>query len=163
MKNEKDFYSGLLFVVIGGAFAYGSINYPVGSTNNMGPGYFPMVLGWLLMVLGVVISMTGLIRTPAGGSENHKVGTWAWRPLTHIIGANLFFGVLLCGLPSIGLPSFGLITAVFGLILIASGAKERLHVKESLIVATGLSFACYLIFIVFIDLPIPLWPIFLLN
>ena len=56
IKSQKDFYSGLMFAVVGAAFALGSTNYSIGTAARMGPGYFPLVLGILLALLGVGIA-----------------------------------------------------------------------------------------------------------
>ena len=45
---------------------------------------------------------------------------FAWRPIVYILGANLVFGILLGGLPSIGLPPMGLILAIYALVTIAA-------------------------------------------
>ena len=62
----------------------------------MGPGYFPLMLGILLAVLGAVIMFQALAVETEDGEP---IGKWAWKPLVFIIGANLAFGVLLGGLP----------------------------------------------------------------
>ena len=48
IKSQKDFFSGLMFTVVGASFAYGATNYSIGSGGRMGPGYFPLLLGVLL-------------------------------------------------------------------------------------------------------------------
>jgi hypothetical protein len=83
----------------------------------MGPGYFPLVLGILLAVIGLGIMFSGLTVETTDGE---KIGKWAWKPLVLILGANLVFGVLLGGLPSIGLPAMGMIIAIYALVIIAS-------------------------------------------
>jgi hypothetical protein len=52
--------------------------------------------------------------------DGDKIGKWAWKPLFFIILANLLFGILLGGLPSIGIPAMGLIVASIALTLVAS-------------------------------------------
>jgi len=52
IKSQKDFFSGLMFAIIGAGFAWGATSYSVGTGARMGPGYFPMLLGILLAVLG---------------------------------------------------------------------------------------------------------------
>ena len=51
IKSQKDFFAGLLYVVIGGGFAIGATNYTVGNAARMGPGYFPLLVGILLVSL----------------------------------------------------------------------------------------------------------------
>ena len=113
IKSQKDFLSGLMFLAVGGIFAWGATSYPIGTGARMGPGYFPLLLGVLLAILGAIILLGSLIvETPDGD----KVSKIAWKPLGYILGANLLFGILLGGLPKIGLPSFGLIVSIFALL-----------------------------------------------
>ena len=160
IKSQKDFLSGLMFLVVGGVFAWGATHYSIGTGARMGPGYFPMMLGIILAILGAVILMGSLIvETPDGD----KVSKIAWKPLGYILGANLVFGALLGGLPSIGIPSFGLIAAIFALIIIASKAGDEFSWKSVLILATVLSIGSYLAFIFLLKLQMPVWPAFLVG
>ena len=42
IKSQKDFWSGVMFVVMGVAFAWGATNYNFGSSARPGPGYLPI-------------------------------------------------------------------------------------------------------------------------
>lgn len=160
IKSQKDFFSGLMFSVIGAAFAYGATSYNIGTGGRMGPGYFPLLLGVILSVLGLVIMFKALVvETPTGD----KIGAWAWKPLLFIILSNLLFGVLLGGLPSIGLPAMGMIAAIFGLTIVASLAGEEFKLKEVLILSVVLSIGSYLAFIVLLKLQFPVWPSFIVG
>ena len=109
IKSQKDFFSGLMFMGIGVAFAWGATTYSIGSGARMGPGYFPLYLGVLMAILGIGITFKSLVVEAFGGD---KIGKWAWKPLFFVILANLLFGVLLAGLPSLGVPAMGLIVAI---------------------------------------------------
>src|SRR6478609_4164143 len=102
IKSQKDFFCGLMFGGAGLAFSIGATNYNIGEGARMGPGYFPVMLGVVLVVLGLAIVLTSLASGPQDGD---RIGRWAWRPLCFVIGANLAFGVLLGGLPSIHVPA----------------------------------------------------------
>ena len=158
IKSQKDFFSGLMFTVVGAAFAYGATGYSVGTGGRMGPGYFPLLLGIVLAVLGGFIMFYSLVEHTEDGEP---VGKFAWRPITYILGANLVFGVLLGGLPSIGLPPMGLILAIYALVIIASMAGERFKLRDVLILATILAAGSYLAFIVLLKLQMPVWPTFI--
>ncbi len=158
IKSQKDFFSGLMFLVIGGGFAIGAYSYGMGDGARMGPGYFPRLLGILLAMLGSFIIFEALtISTPDG----EKIGKWAWKPLAYVLGANLAFGVLLGGLPSIKLPAMGMIAAIYALTIIASFADGKVKMKEVLILATILAVGSYLAFIMLLKLQIPVWPTFI--
>ena len=158
IKNQKDFFSGLMFMAVGMAFAWGASTYPVGTGARMGPGYFPLMLGILMAVLGVAITFTALTFETEGGG---KIGAWAWRPLFFIILANVIFGVLLAGLPKFGIPAMGLIVGIYALVFIASQAADVFKPLQVLGLATILAVGCYLAFIVLLKLQMPVWPTFI--
>ncbi len=157
IKSQKDFFSGLMFTVVGVAFAWGASDYTLGNGARMGPGYFPLVLGVLLAVLGALITFNALVVGAVGGD---KIGSIAWRPLFFIIAANLVFGAALGGLPSIGLPPMGLIVGIFALTFIASNAGDDFSFKEVAILATILAVLSYAAFILLLKLQFPVWPAF---
>jgi predicted outer membrane lipoprotein len=158
IKSQKDFFSGLMFMAVGVAFAWGATTYKVGTGARMGPGYFPLMLGVLLAALGSVITFKALVLETVGGD---KIGAWAWKPVVFIILANLIFGVLLAGLPSIKLPAMGMIVGIYGLTFIASMAEPGWKVKNTFILSTVLAIGSYLAFVVVLKLQFPVWPVFL--
>ena len=158
IKSQKDFFSGLMFTVVGAAFAYGATGYSVGTGGRMGPGYFPLLLGVILAILGGIIMFKALVVHTADGE---KIGKWAWKPLFLIICANLIFGVMIGGLPSIGLPPMGLIAGIFALTIVASLAGDAFKLKEVLILSVILSMGSYAAFILLLKLQFPVWPTFI--
>jgi len=158
IKSQKDFFSGLLYTVVGAAFAYGATSYNIGTGARMGPGYFPLLLGSILAIIGAIIWFKSLVvETPTGD----QVGSWAWKPLFFIIAGNLLFGILLGGLPSIKFPAMGLIAAIYGTTLVVSLAGDKFKLKEVLALATVLSALSYVAFIVVLKLQFPVWPSFI--
>jgi len=160
IKSQKDFFSGLMFTGVGIAFAWGATTYSVGQGARMGPGYFPLMLGVVMALLGAAVTFKSLVVETPGGD---KIGKWAWRPLCYIIAANLLFGVLLGGLPSIKLPAMGMVAAIYGLTIVAARAGTEFKLKEVLILATILAVGSYLAFIVLLKLQIPVWPTFIVG
>ncbi len=158
--SQKDFYSGLMFTIVGITFAIGATNFTVGEASRMGPGYFPLMLGILLALLGLLITVLSF-RSKA--PDGDPVGAIAWRPLGFVLGANLAFGALLVGLPSIGFPAFGLIVAIYALVIIAGMARPNYSIKEALILATLLCVGSYVGFVYMLNLQFPVWPAFLSN
>lgn len=157
IKSQKDFFSGLMFMSVGAAFAWGATKYSVGTGARMGPGYFPLMLGVMLAVLGSVITFKSLVVETTGGD---KIGSWAWKPLIFIILGNLTFGVLLAGLPSIKLPAMGMIAGIYVLTFITSMAEPGWKVKNTFILATILAVGSYIAFVVILKLQFPVWPVF---
>jgi hypothetical protein len=158
IKSQKDFFSGLMFSAVGIAFAWGATTYSVGTGARMGPGYFPLMLGILLAILGAVIVFQSLVVETEDGE---KIGSIAWKPLSFIIGANLAFGLLLGGLPKFGIPAMGLIAAIYALTFIASLAGDRFKFKEVAVLATILAVFSYFAFIWLLKLQFPVWPTFI--
>jgi hypothetical protein len=120
IKSQVDFFAGLMFLVVGALFAIGAQKYNVGSAARMGPGYFPMLLGILLGILGAGIIFYAMVHNPTHGKDGDKIGAWAWKPIGFVLGANVLFGVCLGGLPSIKFPMLGLVIGIF--ILVGVGA-----------------------------------------
>ena len=158
IKSQKDFFSGLMFAIIGGGFAWGATSYSVGTGARMGPGYFPLLLGILLAILGAFTVFYSLVEHTEDGD---KVGKFVWRPIVYVLGANVAFGILLAGLPSLGVPAMGLIVAIFALVIIASKAGDVFDLKEVLLLAAVLSAGSYLAFIMLLKLQMPVWPTFI--
>jgi predicted outer membrane lipoprotein len=158
IKSQQDFFSGLMFVVIGIAFAWGATTYNIGEGARMGPGYFPLVLGVLLAALGAFIIFEALVVETEDGE---KIGAWAWKPLFFIIAANLVFGVLLGGLPSIGLPAMGMIAGIIVLTFVSELAGDEFNIKEVIILSIVLSIGSYLAFIMLLKLQFQVWPTFI--
>lgn len=157
IKNQKDFVSGLMFTAVGIAFATGSTSFQIGGAARMGPGYFPLLLGLVLTALGLLVTAQALRSSAA----IEKIDSIAWRPLIFILSANLVFGALLVGLPSIGLPPFGLIVAIYALVIIAGYARSGHRLKESLVLATVLAAGSYGAFVYALNLQFPVLPWFL--
>ena len=78
-----------------------------------------------------------------------------------IIAANLIFGVMIGGLPSIGLPPMGLIAGIFALTIVASLAGDSFNLKEVLVLSVILSIGSYAAFILLLKLQFPVWPTFI--
>jgi hypothetical protein len=158
IKSQKDFFAGLMFTVVGIGFAWGASTYNVGTGARMGPGYFPLLLGTLMALIGIAIMFAGLsVETEDG----EPIGKWAWKQIFFILGANITFGILLGGLPSIGLPAMGMIIATYALVLISSLAGNEFHLPKVLWFATVLAVGSYVAFIWALKLQIQVWPTFI--
>ncbi|HET9976526.1 MAG TPA: tripartite tricarboxylate transporter TctB family protein [Burkholderiaceae bacterium] len=149
IKSERDFWSGVMFLVIGIAFAWGATTYSFGSSARPGPGYFPFGLGILLALLGAFVLFEALtIETEDG----EKVGEIAWKPLAYIVGTVVIFGW--------ALPHLGMFIALPILVVVAALAGDEFHWGEALFNAALLTVFSWLIFILGLKLTIPLKPSF---
>jgi hypothetical protein len=103
-----------MFTGVGAPLPWGATSYTVGNGARMGPGYFPLLLGVLMAILGLRWSCSKPWSSKP--MDGDKIGSFAWKPLIFIIVAsNLLFGVLLGGLPSVRIAGYmGLIAAIYG-------------------------------------------------
>ncbi|MGH6609369.1 MAG: tripartite tricarboxylate transporter TctB family protein [Burkholderiaceae bacterium] len=147
IKSQRDFWAGLMFVVIGVSFAWGATSYNFGSSAKPGPGYFPFGLGILLAILGTAVLFKALTIETDGGEP---VGAFAWKPLIIVLGAVALFGFLL--------PRLGMAITLPVLVIVASMAGDEFHWGEALVNATILTVFSWLVFSVGLGLTIPLWP-----
>ena len=150
IKSQKDFCSGLMFLVVGLAFAWGATEYSFGSSDNPGPGYFPFGLGLLLALLGGVVLFKALSIESEGGDP---IGKIAWRPLLWVVLAIAGFGLLL--------PRLGLLCTLPPLVVMAAWAGDEFRWREALLNAAVLTAGGWAIFVWGLKLPLPLWPTFL--
>lgn len=149
IKSQRDFWSGLMFLVMGAGFAVGATNYSMGASARPGPGYFPLILGVLTAILGGVVLFKSLtIETEDG----EPVGAFAWRPLIVIVASIFMFGFFL--------PLLGMIVVIPMLVVLSSFAGTDIRWKGIIANAIILDVASYLIFIYGLKLTIPLWPWF---
>jgi len=157
IKSQQNLVAGLMFTLTGAAFALGAREYDMGTAGRMGPGYFPLVLGVILAVLGILTAIQSFGAKPQEGQE---IGKIAWRPLTFVIGANLIFGLLLGGLPSVGLPAMGLIVAIIGLTFVSMLASKDFCIKRAIMLSAILTVGSYLVFVKLLGLTFQVWPWF---
>lgn len=158
IKSQRDFWAGMLYVIVGGGFAIGATNYTIGDAARMGPGYFPLMVGILMAALGAIIVFRSLvIQTPDGD----PIGKWAWKPLVYIILANFLFGILLGGVPSLGIPSMGVIIAIIVLTLVAALAGREFRLGEVVILAIILAAGSWAVFVWGLNLQLQVWPSFI--
>ena len=149
LRNPKDFWAGVLFVLIGVAFigVVKIYEYPMGTTRSMGPGYFPLMIASLLTILGLIIVAKSLV------TDGEKVSKFAWRPIIWILG-----GVILFGLTA---KIIGLALAIMLLVIVSAFGGHEFKVKEQLIAAVILAIGSVLVFVKGLKLPFPIWPPFL--
>lgn len=150
IKSQRDFWSGLMFIVIGLGFAWGATNYSFGSSARPGPGYFPFGLGILLAILGALVVFGALTVETEDGEP---IGRWAFKPLLIIMGSVALFGFLL--------PRLGMLVSLPILVVMASTAGDEFHWKDAIVSVVVLTLGSWLIFIKGLNLVIPVLPKFI--
>jgi hypothetical protein len=142
LRNNKDFWAGIMLIATGAASIFIARSYPFGSTMRMGPGYFPSILGGILVLFGIYIMIIGLHRC------EKFPGHCSLRALIVLPLSLVAFGVLMkyAGfIPALAVLIFGS----------ASAGREFKFVEVVLltVILTGLSLA---VFIWGLGLPYPL-------
>lgn len=130
---------GALFVAFGAFFFVQSLTLEIGTAFRMGPGYFPLVLAGLLVLLGLVIL------AQAARIEGEPVGPLAWRGMLFILPAPVFFGLTVRGL--------GFVPALFVTALIAAFASHRMRPGAALLLALALTVFATVVFSYALGLP----------
>jgi hypothetical protein len=110
---SKDYYAGALMVVIGASAAYAGMSYDVGSLTSMGAGFFPVAVGTLLAVVGILIALSAKdLPKPASNTADAHARLPDLRGAVCIIAGTLAF--ILLGKYG------GLIPATFAIVFISA-------------------------------------------
>lgn len=144
VRNTKDFYAGLIFIFFSVVALVEALSYAMGVARRAGPGYFPTILGSILALLGVLLSVRGLL---GGRGEGIKVGSL--RPPLLICGAALAFAFLI--------RPVGLVFAVVIVVLINCLAAWKYRVREVVALSLILAVLAVGIFVYGIGLPLNLF------
>ncbi|HKW81664.1 MAG TPA: tripartite tricarboxylate transporter TctB family protein [Casimicrobiaceae bacterium] len=144
IPRPKDFVAGLLFIAFGAAAIIISHPYPMGVAARMGPGYFPRLLGILLIVLGTALSLRALRGAGA------PLPGWKWRPVAIVLSSVVGFGLIVT--------HAGLVLSTIALIAAASTASHEYRFRESLLSGVLLAALAVGVFVVGLKLQLPIWP-----
>ena len=144
IRHPKDFIAGLLFIAMGAGAIAISTDYTLGTAAHMGPGYFPRMLGILLIIIGAVLSLRAL-RLPG-----ESLPGWKWRPTVIVLGSVVLFGAIVTPL--------GLVLSTVILIVLSSAASTEFRVKEALVSSVLLAAAVVGVFVFGLHLQLPIWP-----
>jgi len=161
IKSQQDWWAGWMFIAFGVFFvvvAMGTpdfINqmfggnklipgYQMGSSVRMGPAYFPVVLGGMLAVLGLLVLFDSIVE------EGPNVAKFHFRPLIFIAISSLAFAYLLKPL--------GLALASVVLVFISAYGGHEFKVKEVAIMSVVLVLFSVLVFVKGLSLPFPVCP-----
>lgn len=149
IRDQKNFWSGLMFVAFGVFFVGWAQQYDMGSAARMGPAYFPTMLGGLLLLLGVIVTIEGLAAEHADG----KIEPFNFRALVLVLGAVVAFGLLL--------RPAGLVVALFVLVGVSSLGSHEFKLRDVLLLSVGMSLLVLGVFIYGLNMTIPVLPSFM--
>lgn len=187
IKDQKDFYAGLMFIIFGGLTMWLSQSYNMGTAARMGPGYFPFWLGGTLAALGAIVfiksfgTARGQVEKAstkssivfilmmilslgagavglAGPNGALAIGTIAGCVVAVLMGERSLGLVLgAVGLFGLFIKSIGVIFCTIGLVWIAAIASHEFKWKETLISSIVLSIMAWAIFVKGLGLQMPTW------
>lgn len=144
VRKPKDLLSGLMFLLIGAALLTLSQDYTVGTLRDMGPGYFPLILGGLLIALGAALALLSLRGERDGSFDRLSIG-----PLVCVLGSALLFGVLL--------RPAGLLIAVAVSVLVAAAATSKSNPVSAGLLALVLAAGSAFLFVYALGQQLPLF------
>ncbi|MDP3425147.1 MAG: tripartite tricarboxylate transporter TctB family protein [Burkholderiaceae bacterium] len=145
MKNKdmQDVIGGLSLAALGAFAAIFAQRYEFGDLNRMGPGFFPVILGTLLAVLGILIAVPAFFRS--GPPVQVR-----WKPFALVMASLVAFAMTLKVL--------GLIVATMLAVVIASLADNDTRWKGRILIALGVALITYLVFGLGLSMVLPMWP-----
>jgi hypothetical protein len=157
--NRNDLLCGAIFILIGAAFATNVwlTELSIGNAIRMGPGFFPLVLAGLLVLLGLGIIVSGVgVATPAPLVPQQPVADTGleaslgpWRGVVAILASPIIFGL--------SIQPLGLIPSLAAAVFVASFASRRVTLPFAVIMTATLTLFCYLVFVVGLRLPLRLF------
>lgn len=130
---------GIIFIGAGLFFAIQSFGLELGTAFRMGPGYFPLLLAALLVLLGMVIVVQAFRK------EGEPIDPLAWRGMLFILPAPVLFGLTVRGL--------GFVPALFLAAFLASFASHRMNVLRALILSASITAFSVAVFSYALGLP----------
>jgi len=149
IRDQKNFWSGVMFIAFGAFFAGWAQHYDMGSAARMGPAFFPTMLGGLTFLLGIVV----LIQSLATEHPDGKLEPVNFRALVLVLGSVVAFGLLL--------RPAGLLVALFVLVGISSLGSHEFRLRDVLLLSVGMSLLVLAVFIYGLSMTIPVLPSFM--
>lgn len=149
IRDQKGLVTGVFYMIFGAGAALVGSSYAFGSSAQMGPGYFPVMLGSALVLLGVIVAL-GAVRPVAEATTLPAID---WRSILWIASAIALFALTL--------HSLGLAVAIFLLVMVSSAGNVHRNWLHALICAAVMIVLSVAIFIIGLGIALPVLPSFL--
>lgn len=142
IKNRRDVFGGVTMICIGLLFIWFGRELEVGHSFQMGPGYFPTMLSFLLIVIGALIIVQALVVR----AEESEPEEWNWKAFSLVIAGPVGFGLVLAGL--------GLAPTMFLLIVGVASASQYANWRHSILLGLFLAVCSAVLFTKLLSLPV---------
>lgn len=143
--SRPDAIGGGVTFLIGLGALLTSLNYRMGTIASIGPGVFPAILGGVLMLIGLAIFL-GSMRVGAVSGQRSSARP-NLRAVLGVAGALVTFAFMMRW--------FGLVPAILGCVLVSRLSEPKPGLLQPLVLAVGLAVSSWLIFVVGLNLPLP--------
>jgi hypothetical protein len=140
---SKDFWAGLMLIALGAMTVLVASAYPMGTVLRMGAGYFPTLLGAILVVFGLILLLKGV------RSTDRIAPNWSPRALFVIPVSLILFASLV--------ERIGFVPSLLLLIVGSAAASSEFRLLEAVSVGAALTALCVAVFIWGLGLPYPLF------
>ena len=143
-RFSNDLPSGIFFILVGllfGGIAW--LKLPIGQMLNMGPGFFPIVLSAMMVLIGLVLAGRAIL-----DPRHTPFGVVPWRGVVLISVSIVLFALLLTRI--------GLFPAVLLSTFVACLSGPGVTLKRALAIAVCVAAFCVLVFAYGVGLPVPI-------
>ena len=144
ISAPKDFWSGLMFIAFAAVALLSARGYSLGSAGKMGPGYFPLLLGVVLALIGVILVARSF------AIDGERIGTLSVLPLSVVALAVSIFAV--------SIETLGLVFALVVATVVSALASRETRLHEAALLAAALAAFAVGVFVYGLRLPLPVWP-----
>jgi hypothetical protein len=145
IRAPKDFWSGLMFLAFAAVALLSARGYSLGSAGKMGPGYFPLLLGLVLALIGAILVARSFV------IQGERVGRLSVLPLMVVVlGVCLF---------AFSIETLGLVVALVAVTVVSALASWKdFRLREAALLAAALAAFAVGVFVYGLRLPLPVWP-----
>jgi len=148
-KAPQDYFGGVVLIAVALFALWASSDLQGMRGFSFGAGTAPRMFGILLLVLGVAITLMGLL------TDGPAFVHYAWRGPLFVVLSILVFAVAIRPL--------GLVVSAFITFLVSALGTPETRWTETIIVGIALTVFCSLLFPYALGLPMQLWPRFLVQ
>lgn len=143
VKSPQDLGAGIIFIIIGLVGLYFGKDLTYGTASRMGPGYFPIWLSGIILVLGVITGGRSL------AVKGPRIEPFRIRPIFFVLAGVIVFAYLI--------EYIGLAISIFLMTLIAVQSRSDTRQMEMILLAAGLSIGAVVVFVYVLGQAMPPW------